>query len=50
MSARVEMMRDMAGFFEADVPAMFSQVVTVIGSLVMLFTDDLEAGFSAGAI
>ncbi|MCP9773914.1 hypothetical protein KBY66_15080 [Synechococcus sp. Tobar12-5m-g] len=50
VSARVEMMRDMVGFFEADVPAMFSQVVTVIGSLVMLFTFDLEAGFIAMAV
>lgn len=40
----------MVGFFEADVPAMFSQVVTVIGSLVMLFTYDLEAGFIAMAV
>ncbi|MEA5443554.1 ABC transporter six-transmembrane domain-containing protein [Cyanobium gracile] len=50
VSARVEMMRDMVGFFEADVPAMFSQVVTVLGSLVMLFTYDLEAGFIAMAV
>ncbi|MCT0200286.1 ABC transporter six-transmembrane domain-containing protein [Synechococcus sp. CS-1325] len=50
VSARVEMMREMVGFFEADVPAMFSQVVTVIGSLVMLFTFDLEAGFIAMAV
>lgn len=50
VSARVKMMRDMVGFLEAYVPAMFSQVVTVIGSLVLLFTYDIEAGFSAGAI
>ncbi|MCP9861047.1 MULTISPECIES: ABC transporter six-transmembrane domain-containing protein [unclassified Cyanobium] len=50
VSARVAMMRDMVGFFEADVPAMFSQVVTVVGSLVMLFTYDLEAGFIAMAV
>jgi ABC-type multidrug transport system fused ATPase/permease subunit len=50
VSARVEMMRDMVGFFEADVPAMFSQVVTVVGSLVMLFTYDLQAGFIAMAV
>jgi ABC-type multidrug transport system fused ATPase/permease subunit len=50
VSARVEMMRDMVGFFEADVPAMFSQVVTVLGSLVMLFTYDLQAGFIAMAV
>ncbi len=50
VSARVEMMHDMVGFFEADVPAMFSQLVTVIGSLVMLFTYDIEAGFIATAV
>lgn len=50
VSARVAMMRDMVGFFEADVPAMFSQVLTVIGSLVMLFTYDLEAGLIAMAV
>lgn len=50
VSARVEMMRDLVGFFEADVPAMFSQVVTVVGSLVMLFTYDLQSGFIAMAV
>jgi len=50
VSARVEMMRDMVGFFETDVPAMFTQGVTVIGSLVMLFTYDLDAGFIAMAV
>ncbi len=50
VSARVEMMRDMVGFFEADVPAMFSQVVTVVGSLLMLSTYDLEAGWIAMAV
>jgi len=50
VSARVEMMRDMVGFFEADVPMMFSQVVTVLGSLVMPFTYDLQAGFIAMAV
>ncbi len=50
VSARVAMMRDMVGFFETDVPAMFSQVVTVLGSLGMLFTYDLEAGLIAMAV
>jgi ABC-type multidrug transport system fused ATPase/permease subunit len=50
VSARVEMMRDIVGFFETDVPAMFGQVVTVVGSLAMLFTYDLEAGFVAMAV
>lgn len=30
VSERVGMMRGMVGFFEADVPAMFSQVVTMM--------------------
>jgi len=50
VSARVEMMRDLVAFFETDVPAMFSQVVTVIGSLLMLFTFDLQAGWIAMAV
>jgi ABC-type multidrug transport system fused ATPase/permease subunit len=50
VSARVEMLREMVGFFEADVPAMVTTWVTVIGSLVMLFTYDLEAGFIAMAV
>lgn len=39
---RVEMLRNLVAFFETDVPAMFSQVVTVVGSLLMLFTFDLR--------
>lgn len=50
VSARVEMMRDLVAFFETDVPAMFSQVVTVVGSLLMLFTFDLQAGWIAMAV
>lgn len=50
VSARVEMMRNLVAFFETDVPAMFSQVVTVIGSLLMLFTFDLQAGWIAMAV
>ena len=50
VSARVEMMRDLVAFFETDVPAMFSQVVTVVGSLLMLFTFDLQAGLIAMAV
>jgi ABC-type multidrug transport system, ATPase and permease components len=50
VSARVEMMRNLVAFFETDVPAMFSQVVTVVGSLLMLFTFDLQAGWIAMAV
>jgi ABC-type multidrug transport system fused ATPase/permease subunit len=50
VSARVEMMRDLVAFFETDVPAMFSQVVTVAGSLLMLFSFDLQAGWIAMAV
>jgi ABC-type multidrug transport system fused ATPase/permease subunit len=50
VSARVEIMRNLVAFFETDVPAMFSQVVTVIGSLLMLFTFHLQAGLIAMAV
>ncbi len=50
VSARVEMMRDIVDFFETDVPTMLGQVVTVVGSLAMLFTYDLDAGFIAMAV
>jgi hypothetical protein len=42
--------RDIVGFFEKEVPAMFHHAVAVVGSLVMLFTYDLEAGFIALAV
>jgi ABC-type multidrug transport system fused ATPase/permease subunit len=47
VSARVEMVRDVVGFFEKEVPAMFHNVVAVVGSLAMLFTYDVDAGFIA---
>lgn len=50
VSARVEMMRDIVGFFETDVPVMFGQVLAIVGSLVMLFTYDLDAGLVAMAV
>jgi len=50
VSARVEMVRDIVGFFEKEVPAMFHHAVAVAGSLVMLFTYDLDAGFIALAV
>ncbi|MFO1413921.1 MAG: ABC transporter six-transmembrane domain-containing protein [Burkholderiales bacterium] len=50
VSARVEMMRDIVAFFETDVPAMFHQGVAIVGSLVMLFTYDVDAGFLAMAV
>jgi ABC-type multidrug transport system fused ATPase/permease subunit len=50
VSARVEMVRDIVGFFEKEVPAMFHNVVAVVGSLAMLFTYDFDAGFIAMAV
>src|SRR5262245_33666721 len=50
VSARVEMVRDVVGFFEKEVPAMFHNVVMVVGSLAMLFTYDVDAGFIAMAV
>jgi len=50
VSARVEMVRDIVGFFEKEVPAMFHNVIAVAGSLVMLFVYDVDAGFIAMAV
>lgn len=50
VSARVEMVRDVVGFFEREVPAMFHNVLAVVGSLTMLFVYDLDAGFIAMAV
>jgi ABC-type multidrug transport system fused ATPase/permease subunit len=50
VSARVEMVRDIVGFFEKEVPAMFHNVLAVVGSLAMLFTYDVDAGFIAMAV
>lgn len=50
ISARVEMVRDVVGFFEKEVPAMAHNVLAVVGSLAMLFTYDVDAGFIAMAV
>jgi ABC-type multidrug transport system fused ATPase/permease subunit len=50
VSARVEMVRDIVGFFEKEVPAMVHNVLAVIGSLAMLFTYDVDAGYIAMAV
>jgi ABC-type multidrug transport system fused ATPase/permease subunit len=50
VAARVEMVRDIVGFFEKEVPAMFHNVLAVVGSLVMLFIYDVDAGFIAMAV
>ena len=50
VSARVEMVRDIVGFFEKEVPAMFHNAVAVVGSLAMLFVYDVDAGFIAMAV
>ncbi|SFN49122.1 ABC transporter six-transmembrane domain-containing protein [Variovorax sp. OV329] len=47
VSARVEMVRDIVGFFETEVPDMFRHAVTIVGSLAMLFTYDTDAGLIA---
>jgi ABC-type multidrug transport system fused ATPase/permease subunit len=47
VSARVEMVRDIVGFFEREVPAMVHNVLAVVGSLAMLFTYDVDAGLIA---
>lgn len=50
VSARVEMVRGIVGFFEKEVPDMFHHAVAVIGSLAMLFTYDVDAGLIALAV
>ena len=50
VSARVEMVRDIVGFFEKEVPAVVHNVLAVVGSLAMLFTYDIDAGFIAMAV
>jgi ABC-type bacteriocin/lantibiotic exporter with double-glycine peptidase domain len=50
VSARVEMVRGVVGFFEKEVPAMVHHVIAVVGSLAMLFVYDHEAGFIAMAV
>lgn len=50
VSARVEMVRDVVGFFEKEVPAMVHNVIAVVGSLAMLFTYDVDAGLIAMAV
>jgi ABC-type multidrug transport system fused ATPase/permease subunit len=50
VSARVEMVRDVVGFFEKEVPMVMHNLLAVIGSLTMLFVYDREAGFIAMAV
>ena len=50
VSARVERVRDIVGFFETEVPAMFHHTIAVVGSLAMLFIYDVDAGFIAMAV
>jgi ABC-type multidrug transport system fused ATPase/permease subunit len=50
VSARVEMVRDIVGFFEKEVPAMFHNALAIVGSLLMLFTYDVDAGSIAMAV
>jgi hypothetical protein len=47
VSARVEMVRDIVGFFEREVPTILQNIVAVIGSLAMLFVYDVDAGLIA---
>ncbi len=50
VSARVEMVRDVVGFFEKEVPMLLHNLLAVVGSLAMLFVYDREAGFIAMAV
>jgi ABC-type multidrug transport system fused ATPase/permease subunit len=44
ISARVELARNIVDFFEAEIPAVFHNLVAVVGSLIMLFIYDRHAG------
>jgi ABC-type bacteriocin/lantibiotic exporter with double-glycine peptidase domain len=47
ISARVELARNIVDFFEAEIPAVFHNLVAVVGSLSMLLIYDLHAGLIA---
>jgi ABC-type multidrug transport system fused ATPase/permease subunit len=47
ISARVELARDIVNFFETEIPAVFHNLVAVVGSLLMLFVYDIHAGLIA---
>ena len=50
MGLYAEVASHIVGFFEKEVPAMFRNVIAVVGSLVMLFIYDVDAGFIAMAV
>ena len=50
VSARVDMVRDVVGFFEKEVPMVLHNLLAVVGSLAMLFVYDRDAGFIAMAV
>ena len=50
VSARVEMVRDIVGFFEKEVPAIFQNILMIVGSAAMLFVYDVDAGWIAMAV
>jgi ABC-type multidrug transport system fused ATPase/permease subunit len=50
VSARVEMVRDLVDFFEAEVPALMHHLTAIVGSLAMLFVYDVDAGRIALAV
>ena len=50
VSARVDMVRDVVGFFEKEVPMVLHNLLAVVGSLTMLFVYDRDAGFIAMAV
>jgi ABC-type bacteriocin/lantibiotic exporter with double-glycine peptidase domain len=50
VSARVEMVRDIVGFFEKEVPAIFQSILMIVGSATMLFVYDVDAGWIAMAV
>ncbi|GGX17327.1 ABC transporter six-transmembrane domain-containing protein [Undibacterium macrobrachii] len=47
VSARVELARELVSFLEIEVPAIFRNITAVVGSLLLLFSYDQEAGWLA---
>lgn len=50
VSARVELARDLVDFLEIEIPAIFKNLSAVVGSLLLLFSYDLEAGMMASLV
>lgn len=50
ISARAELSREVVDFFEVEIPAIAHNLIAVVGSLVLLFAFDLQAGLIAALV